>query len=284
MKNIRLLTLICAALYLFTFVVGAVDFTPSVERKDAPEIVGETVNVDPEDKLIVTPFSKFVEAAHEIHEEIKTIFEEVEEELKENTYEELIPEFEEVWEEVTGGAPVEHAVVSDIFDVRLESTISKDEPKKDKEVTFSVKIQGLTKDDKFILIGRPDGAKDWIVIKQYNKAAAALSKYAQAATLSASVSGNGFSFMNTETTAAPQTDANIQYTMGEDGVLTITTDTACVFAVVRDNEAPPAVEAGAPQSPQTAANAWFLPAIAGAVIFAAVAFVAARKLTKRNAA
>ncbi len=282
MKKIRLFTLVLTALYLFTFAAAAVDFTPSVERKDAPVLVGETKNVEADDKIVVTPFSRFIEAVEEIHEEIQEIFEEVEKELKEKTYEELVPEFKEVWKEATGGAPVEHAVVSDVFDVRLDSTIGKDKPAMEKEVTFSVKIQGLTKKDKFVLIARPDGSSGWIVVNHFNKAAAALNKYAQAATLSAPAVGNGFAFMSSA--AAAKTDANIQYTMSDDGIMTITTDTACVFAVVRDNEALPTVDPAAPQSPQTAANAWFLPAIAGAILFAAVALVAVRKLSKRTAA
>ncbi len=232
MKAFRIMALFLVIMSIFTLGTAAtVTFTPSVALKDSPELV------EGDEDLIVTPLKEAYKDPVDIHEDIYINLVDAEKELGEAEWHEIIEEFAKIWEEYTGGAPIDHAVISDIFDVRYESELGKG-LSDGKPVTFKIKIQGITADDLFILITKENEEDHWKVI-----------------------------------------DCIID----ENGIITINATSMSAFAVIRDNGADPSADPGAPDSPQTGVNSYFIPAAVGAVLFAAIAVVLVLKLRGRTA-
>lgn len=232
MKAFRITALFLVIMSIFTFGAAAtVTFTPSVALKDSPELV------EGEDDLIVTPLKEAYEEPVDVHEDIHINLVDAEKELGEAEWHEIIEEFTKIWEEYTGGAPIDHAVISDIFDVRYESELGKGLTD-GKPVTFKIKIQGITPEDLFILITKENEKDHWKVI---------------------------------------------DYTIDENGIITINGTSMSAFAVIRDNGAVPSVDPSAPDSPQTGVNSYSVPAIVGVVLFASVATVLVLKLRRHTA-
>lgn len=232
MKAIRVFSVLLVIVSLFTLGTLAIEFTPSIERKDGPEVV------EGDDDLIITPLKEIYDVPVDIHEDIKVSLADAEKELGESEWHDIIEEFAKLWDAFTGGAPIEHAVISDIFDVRYESELGTDLTD-GKPVTFSIKIQGLTADDLFMIITKAADEEGW---------------------------------------------KNIEYTIDENGVITISATSMSTFAVIRDNGAAPVVDPNAPDSPQTGVSPYLVPAVIGAVLFIGIAAVCVGKLTKRTAA
>ena len=145
MKILRIAAIVMAVLMSLTIAASAVEFTPSVERKDGPEII------EGDDDLIITPIAHLHDEDIELHEDIVESLTDAKEKLDDSEWHEIVKDFEELWAEYTKGAPIEHAVVSDIFDVRYESELGTD-AEKGKTVTFKIKLQGITADDFFLVI------------------------------------------------------------------------------------------------------------------------------------
>lgn len=213
---------------LFTFAATAASFTPSIERKDAPELI------DGPEGLVITPISDIYDEDVDLHEDIEKSLTDAEDELKEKTLEELVEEFEKVWEDATKGAPTEHAIISDIFDVRFTDELGNGD-EDDIEISFKVKELGIEAEDLFILLAKNDEDAPWLVL---------------------------------------------EYELSDDGIITIKTTTQSVLAVVKDNEAPPAINPDDPDSPQTGVGTHFIPAIVGVVVFASLAGACAVKAAK----
>lgn len=225
MKRMRIIAAAITAVLILTLSASAVHFTPSIERKDAPELV------EGDDALILTPVSDIYDEETELHEDIEKNLADAEKELDEKKWEELVEEFEKIWEEVTNGAPIEHAVISDIFDIRFETELS-DGDKEGREITIKIKLIGIEGDDLFVLLYKECADKPWVVL---------------------------------------------DYEIDEDGVITIKVNTKSVLAVVKDNEAPPAIDPDDPDSPQTGVSQYFVPAVLGAIFFAALAILCVKK-------
>ncbi len=232
MKAFRITALFLAIVSVFTLgTVATVTFTPSVSLKDAPELV------EGEDDLIVTPLKEVYKEPVDVHEDILINLVDAEKKLGEAEWHEIIEEFNKIWEEYTGGAPIDHAIISDIFDVRYEGELGKG-LSDGKPVTFKIKIQGITPEDLFILITKENNKDHWKVI---------------------------------------------DYTIDENGIITINGTSMSAFAVIRDNGADPSVDPNAPDSPQTGVNSYVIPAAFGAVLFATIAVVLVLKLKHRTA-
>lgn len=225
MKTLRLIATTTALATMLTLSAAAAGFTPSIERKDAPQIVE---NIE---DLIVTPVKDITDAGKDVHEDIEESLTDAKKELAENALDKLAEDFAKAWEEATKGAPVANAVVSDIFDIRYGAELGTDG--KGAEITLKIKLLGVDADDLFVLLAN-DGEK-WAVL---------------------------------------------EYEISADGVITIKTTTKSVIAVVKDNEAPPADDPNAPDSPKTGVDAHFVPAVAGVVAFAALAGISAAKASK----
>ena len=160
MKMTRLIAAMLAIMTLLTLSVFAVEFVPSIERKECPELVEH----DGDDLLIVTPLSDAIDETKDIHEDIENNLISAYEELGDKDWQDLVEGFAEKWDEFTGGAPITNAVISDIFDARFTSELGADLPE-GKTVTFKVKIQGITTDDTFMIIYKEKGTDMWKVLE-----------------------------------------------------------------------------------------------------------------------
>lgn len=145
MKALRIGAIALAVVCLFSVATLAVGFTPSVERKDGPELV------EGDDDLIITPIAHLHDADKPLHEDIVESLTEAKEVLSDSEWPSIVKDFEEFWEKLTEGAPIEHAVISDIFDVRYESELGSD-AQMGKTVTFKIKLQGIDSDSLFFVI------------------------------------------------------------------------------------------------------------------------------------
>jgi len=72
-----------------------------------------------------------------------------------------------------------------------------------------------------------------------------------------------------------------EYSMDENGVITVTGNTKAAYAVVRDSEVHPKSDT---ESPKTGVSTYFVPAVIGVVLFGGVAVVCVKKLYRRTAA
>ena len=158
MKKTRFVAMLLAVMTLLALTVSAVNFVPSIERKDCPELVEH----DGEEQLIITPLSDAIE--EEIHEDIEGNLIKAYEELGDKDWQELVLSFALEWDEFTGGAPLTNAVVTDIFDARFTSELGANLTD-GKAVTFKIKVQGITTDDTFMIIAKAEGEDMWQIIE-----------------------------------------------------------------------------------------------------------------------
>lgn len=157
MKKIMLSVLLVIFASLFAVNPGAAVFTESIERKDGPEQVSG-------DTLIITPVGHLTNLEIKLHEDIRKSLADAKSQLGRAAWQQLIPEFSDVWNEYTGGAPVSHAVISDIFDVRFEDELSSGAVS-GKPISFGIKLQGLTSDDVFMIITKLQGEESWEIVE-----------------------------------------------------------------------------------------------------------------------
>ena len=262
MKLIRAFAAMFLAVSLLVLSVGAVGFYPSIERKDGPQLVvvnkdGKSVVGEIKDKdgnvlrdillgdLIVTPLL----AAYEdktLDADIKKTLLDAEKELKEKTWEEIYAGFEQLWKTVTGGAPIANAKVADIFDVRvINGEIAELLAKDGVTITIYLTIQGITKDSNCVLLHKYEG-------KWHNE----------------------------------------KFSINDDDVISVVLDKLSPFAFIKDTEEFPAVTdapdttpedtkapdtSDVPDYPQTGVAGYSVIALAGIVVFSALAVVFAKK-------
>ena len=158
MKMTRFVAMLLAVMTLLALTVSAVNFVPSIERKDCPDLVEH----DGDDQLIITPLSDALE--EDLHEDIESNLIKAYEELGDKDWQELVEDFENKWKEFTGGAPLTNAVVTDIFDARFASELGANLTD-GKAVTFKIKVQGITTDDTFMIIAKAEGEDMWQIIE-----------------------------------------------------------------------------------------------------------------------
>ena len=234
MKFLRIFAILIVTALLFTLVASAAEKVPSIEIKPAPETVVDpdaTTGEDGEkDDLIITPPADKDDADEDVKENIDDALEDLEKALQD-----LIENFDQIWEDVTGDAPPENAIITDVFDARYESEVG--EEGEGVTITFDVKVQGIEPDDIVIIITKPQGENAWRIVN---------------------------------------------YTLNEDGTITIEGDTKSAYAIIRDKAALPTDR---PDGPPTAVVEYFVPAAVGIVVFGTIAAFCVVKLTKkRNAA
>lgn len=177
MKALKVFIAITLIASMLSLVVGAAEFVPSAERPQNYEVV-EVQSEGNKDtrKLVIIPFHMMHndelidQDYHELHDEAyDEITEQIRESLKkavadleDNLVHHLVPGFDKIWEEVTGGAPLENHIVYDIFEV---AWICSDEQAMitDEKISFSFKVDGITKDDKIIIVHKPTDSEQWII-------------------------------------------------------------------------------------------------------------------------
>lgn len=122
----------------------AAEFTLSAEIKDGPEVIG--------DDVVITPISKIDDPTTppQTKEELK----DAKDQLDNNKFEDLVPGFNDEWKEITGGAPVDNATVSDLIHVDL----------KDDSADFGVNFDGIDDDTKFVLVGLNHETGKWGIV------------------------------------------------------------------------------------------------------------------------
>lgn len=177
MKTLKLFTALTLIATLLVFSVNAAEFVPSNERPENREIIDWSSDNDEADRiLILVPhdlrhhvdiLSLYdhdldEEAAQAINDKIEQVLNDAVDDLENELVHHLIDGFDAHWDEITGGAPIENHVVYDIFDV---SWICHDEEDliTDERISFSLKIDGITKDDKFVIIHKPTNSEHWII-------------------------------------------------------------------------------------------------------------------------
>ncbi|MBQ4055147.1 MAG: hypothetical protein IJD17_05490 [Clostridia bacterium] len=163
MKKIRIIAALVLALCLFGLSAFAAESTPSVSDKDVTGGTAKIYDKDdnvihdvPDAELVITP----IKDKDSADADIKGDLEAAEKELKDKDLT-TVPGFEDAWTGATKGAPIKNAVVSDIFDVRVigESATKFVEGT---TIGFTLKVQGLDKNDKFVLIKKDENG-NWSV-------------------------------------------------------------------------------------------------------------------------
>lgn len=163
MKTLRIFASVIAAAILLGLAVYAapVEFDPSIEQngvtlevteilEDGSSVVaqindaaGTVVDKVTEGELIVTVLNQDVIQNEVIYENLTN----TKEQLRSNSIETLLPDFASIWSDVTGGAPVENAVVSHIFDVYTTYEIADDQT-----ITFILENPGISLDTSIIVL------------------------------------------------------------------------------------------------------------------------------------
>jgi len=178
MKAIKVFIVLTLVASMLAMPVLAAEFVPSVEVKDGPSLISfvleeintpcRTVKVIPyghihlEDIIDEEQLELEYEASELIEETIRESLQKALEELKDRLIHHLVSGFDEIWKEMTGGAPLENAVVTDIFEIVLICSES-DTLKTEEKVTVSFTADGIGPDDKFVIIHKPTGSDEWIV-------------------------------------------------------------------------------------------------------------------------
>ncbi len=232
-KTLRVLAVLLAVASLFVLTASATPFSPSIERKPGPTLMDEDVNV-----LLVTPLAHLYREDIVLHEDIRNSLKKAEEQLKQDTWVDEVPGLAEAWKKATYGAPQDHIVITDIFDVRYRSELGSGKTEGE-DLTFKLVFQDMTADDVFLIVGKTSEEEGWQVV---------------------------------------------DYVIRGDDVVIITSKSMSAFAVLRDSGLFPPTTPDAPDSPHTAVSPYLIPAIAGALVFAAAAVFCVLKLRKRTEA
>lgn len=175
MKALKVLIALTLIASLLTAVVGASEFVPSKERPQKYEIIEVIPDIATrklviiqyhlrhQEELIDQEYHDLEDEAHEeITEQIRASLIEAVDDLENELVHHLVDGFDKKWDEITGGAPLENHIVYDIFEA---AWICSEEQMMitDEKVSFSFKVDGITKDDPFIIIHKPTGSEHWII-------------------------------------------------------------------------------------------------------------------------
>lgn len=184
MKFIRVITASILVLMMLSSLIGAAGFTSSPEKdatvkfavtidEEGNHVIGKIYDSDGEfernilfEELIITTLWHLENGDIEVHNAIEQTLVDAKNELSIENWADLIPGFEEAWKEITEGAPVENAVISDIFDVRYNSVVDGFLTKllvEGKSATFDIVVDGVTKDTYFIIGHKPSDTDEWTI-------------------------------------------------------------------------------------------------------------------------
>lgn len=178
MKTFKLFTVALLVLSMLATAVGAVEFVPSAER-EAPVVLVDSVKEEidtPCRTVVVIPYEVIhldeiddikklglsEDGTEKVSDEIRESLTAALQQLRDNSLETLVADFGAAWKAVTGGAPIENAVVSDLFEVALVCAEA-EELKTDETITVIVKAYNIDADDKFLVIHQPASTGEWIV-------------------------------------------------------------------------------------------------------------------------
>lgn len=117
MKRIRNLVVLFLTAALLSISAAAANTTPSIEQKSAPSVAVQTSSgaaVSASD-ITVTGLGSTASASAEVREVLTA----AKADLTSKPLTTLVADFANTWKDATGGAPVENAVVANIFDVTI---------------------------------------------------------------------------------------------------------------------------------------------------------------------
>lgn len=177
MKAIKVIAAITLIASMLAMPVLAAEFVPSIEYKDGPQLVGVQMEFEtPCRTVLVIPYGnihlddildeELLQIEYATSEDMEATIREsltkALEELKYNPIHHLVTGFDEAWARATGGAPLENAIVHDLFEIVL--ICSEAEAFKTNEwVTVSFTVDGIGPDDPFVIVHKPTGSDEWIV-------------------------------------------------------------------------------------------------------------------------
>ena len=248
MKAIKVLIAFTLLVSVLTVPTLATDFTPSREREESPELIEYKLEeIDtPCRKVYVIPYGRIhledifdgehlgisEAASNAIDATVRESLEDAMKELKDRLIHHLVRDFDDAWTQITEGAPVENAIVSDIFEIILICSEA-EALKTDEKITVSFTVDGIGPDDKFLIVHKPTDSDEWIME---------------------------------------------DYTIDENGVITMTVDKLSPFAIVKDCGAAPTPGKDSPQTGVTE-RSYTIEAIS-AVLLIAGAVVIGKKFKK----
>lgn len=167
MKTLKILTTSLLAAALLTGSAFAADFTPSAQEKPAEiaslgktedgkeigaQITDEEGNVVGNfslDDIVITAVSAVSDpAASDLPAEVVENLTKAKETLAEKELNEVVEDFDAIWEEATEGAPVEQATVAHVFDVTIDTS----NVPEGASISFAVKNPGIPTDTKFVIL------------------------------------------------------------------------------------------------------------------------------------
>lgn len=252
MKVIKVLAALTLVASMLAMPVFAAEVVPSIEYKDGVQLIDYTLDEinTPCRTVHIFPFFHIYnddiiaeeilgledyENSEMLEENIRTSLRNALAELRENLLHHLVVGFDEAWERITEGAPLENAVVTDLFEIVLICSEA-EKFMTDEQITVSFKVDGLEPDDRFLIVHKPTGSDKWIVE---------------------------------------------EYTVDENGVITMTIDKLSPFAIVKDNGAAPVATVTSPQTGVTEFAA--AAAVLGMAALAAGGIAVGKKFRKTNA-
>ncbi|MBO5127209.1 MAG: hypothetical protein J6N32_06170 [Clostridia bacterium] len=244
MKSIKKILAGILAASMMAMPVLAAEFVPSAERNDSVNLISYILNefntpccsvhiisignihlddIIDEEKLDIE-----YDISEEMEEQIRESLRKASAELQNGVLHELITGFKDAWEKLTGGAPLENAVIHDLFEIVLICSEA-DAFKTDESVTVSFTVDGIDADDLFLIAHKPTGSDEWILE---------------------------------------------DYTIDENGVITMTVDKLSPFAIIKDSGKAPEA---AGTSPQTGVQDYTVFAGAAAVALCGIGALCAGK-------
>ncbi len=295
MKTIRIFALLIAAVMLFTVTAMAeTQFVPSIEIKDDPKLDSYDApdgHGDHGNELIITPLDHLFDEDIELHDDIEKSLKAAYEDLKDELLHDLVEDFHIHWDRITGGAPLEQAIVTHLFDVRLMCEL-------DGDMSGTTTVRANTSAPVQLLSAEFEGVT-YNFVGEAGEEVYDLNVL-EALTTAAQVKGIDITFRVKVVGLMKDDDflvvyrcaekehwADVKeedYKMLEDNILQITGKTMAAYAIVEDSGVMPPVDPDGPDSPQTGVPAYFFPAVIGAVLFAGAAVIFVRKAAKNSVA
>ena len=295
MKTIRIFAFLLVAVMLFTVSAMATQLVPSIEAKNDPKLEGYEIPDGHEDhgeELIITPLDHFFDDDIELHDDIEESLKEAYEDLKDELLHHLVENFDEHWDRITGGAPIEQAIVTHLFDVRFRCELGQGGHQ------GATTVRANT-DTGVKLLNATVGGVTYNFVDENGNGTYNLDVL-EALTAAAAVEGVEITFQVEILGLGSEDEFFVvyrcseqehwkdikedHYKMVDTNILEITGKTMAAYAIVEDSGKAPEPGPGDPDSPQTNVPAYFFPAVIGTVLFAGAAIVCVRKATKKNAA
>ncbi len=292
MKTIRIFAVLLVAVMLFTVSAMATQFVPSIERKDDPKLEDYEApdgHGDHGEELIITPLDDIFDEDHGLHDDIVESLKAAYADLKDELLHHLVENFDEHWERITGGAPIEQAQITHLFDVRLRCELGQggDQGATTVRANTSSDVQLLNATVGGVTYNFVDengnGTYNFAVLEALSEAAETKGveiKF-QVKILGLGSHDEFFVVYRCSEKEHWKDVDEKNYKMLDNDTLEITGKTMAAYAIVEDSGVAP--EPGQ-DSPQTGVPGYFFPAVIGAVLFAGAAIVCVRKATKKNAA